>query len=198
MKLSWSWVYCVPAVWGGFLLAGPGVGKAGDWPQWRGPTGVGYTDEKDLPLTWDGKTGENVLWKVSLKGTTGHSSPIVWGDRVFITTAVKQTREEEQRKEVPDHHLACYRTGDGELLWSTRIPPGKEPAGYAIYAVPTPVTERVELRNFGILRFVERDFSLCEQDSGVPFGGPRLSRRLEVEPRPFPRQSSPTAGGLIW
>ena len=73
------------------LLTGPGVGKAGDWPQWRGPTGVGYTDETGLPLSWDGKTGENVLWKASLKGTTGHSSPVVWGDRVFITTAVKQT-----------------------------------------------------------------------------------------------------------
>jgi outer membrane protein assembly factor BamB len=102
---------------------------------------VGYADEKDLPLTWDGKTGENILWKASLEGTTGHSSPIVWGDRVFITTAVKQTREEEERKEVPNHHLACYRTSDGELLWRTRIPPGNEPAGYAIYAVPTPVTD---------------------------------------------------------
>lgn len=58
IKLSWSWVYCVPAVWVGFLLASPGVGNAGDWPQWRGPTGVGCTDEKGLPLTWDGKTGK--------------------------------------------------------------------------------------------------------------------------------------------
>src|SRR6516165_381617 len=44
------------------------AGRAGDWPGWRGPTGLGYTDEKDLPLTWNGKTGRNVLWKVPLRG----------------------------------------------------------------------------------------------------------------------------------
>ncbi len=59
---------------------------AGDWPGWRGPTGMGYTDEKDLPLTWNGKTGENILWKALLHGgakknpefsSPGWSSPIV-------------------------------------------------------------------------------------------------------------------------
>lgn len=114
---------------------------AEDWPQWRGPTGYGVSAAKGLPLTWDGKSGENVLWKVSLAGTTGHSSPIVWGDKVFITTAGKQTRAQEEAKEVPEHHLACYQAGDGKLLWNTPIEPGKESAGYAIYAVPTPATD---------------------------------------------------------
>jgi len=114
---------------------------AGHWPGWRGPTGVGTTDETDLPLTWDGKKGENIVWKAPLKGTTGHSSPIVWGDRVFITTAARQNREQESAKEVPDHHLACYEVADGKLIWKTQIPQGKESAGYAIYAVPTPVTD---------------------------------------------------------
>jgi hypothetical protein len=94
---------------------------ADDWPSWRGPTGVGQTTEKDLPLRWDGKTGENVLWKAPLTGTTGHSSPIVWGDRVVITTAAKQTREQEARKEIPEHHIVCYQVADGKLLWRTRI-----------------------------------------------------------------------------
>ena len=53
----------------GFLMTAAvlglqGGGWAGDWPGWRGPTGLGYTDEKALPLTWNGKTGENVVWKV--------------------------------------------------------------------------------------------------------------------------------------
>ncbi|MCY3022163.1 MAG: PQQ-binding-like beta-propeller repeat protein [Planctomycetota bacterium] len=121
-----------------FLLASV---HAGDWPGWRGPTGMGLSDEKDLPLTWDKKTGENVVWRVALAGTTGHSSPIVCGDRVIITTAVKQTNEQEKAKEVPEHHMACYQVADGKLLWKTPVPPGKEPAGYAIYAVPTPVTD---------------------------------------------------------
>ena len=128
-------------VWATLHLACPAASGDGNWPGWRGPTGVGYADEKDLPLTWDAKTGENVLWKASLDGTTGHSSPIVWGDRVFVTTAAKQTREQEARKEVPEHHLVCYRAADGKLVWRTRIPQGKEPMGYAIYAVPTPVTD---------------------------------------------------------
>jgi outer membrane protein assembly factor BamB len=114
---------------------------AGDWPGWRGPTGTGQTTEKDLPLKWDGKTGEGVLWKAPLTGTTGHSSPIVWGDRVFITTAARQTREQEAAKEIPEHHIACYQVADGKQLWRTRIEPGKELAGYAIYASPTPVTD---------------------------------------------------------
>src|SRR5262249_21351970 len=46
----------------------PAAVRAGDWPGWRGPTGLGYTDEKDLPLTWNGKTGENVVWKALLHG----------------------------------------------------------------------------------------------------------------------------------
>ena len=50
------------------LLAWHGGTWAGDWPGWRGPTGLGYTDEKELPLTWDGKTGKNVLWKTLLHG----------------------------------------------------------------------------------------------------------------------------------
>jgi outer membrane protein assembly factor BamB len=125
----------------GPLLLVPGVSRAKDWPGWRGSQGTGYADEKGLPLAWSAKTSQGILWKVPLQGTTGHSSPIVWGDRVLITTAVKQTAQEEQRKEIPDHHVACYRASDGKLLWKTRIAQGRFQEGYAIYAVPTPVTD---------------------------------------------------------
>lgn len=114
---------------------------AADWPAWRGPTGIGATDEKDLPLKWDGKTKEGLLWVASLKGMTGHSSPIVYGDKVIITTAMKQTNKEEADKIIPDHHIRCFNVADGKELWSTKIEPGKQPAGYAIYAVPTPCTD---------------------------------------------------------
>ncbi len=87
------------------------------------------------------QTGENVLWKAPLKGSTGHSSPIVWGDRVFLTAADKQTREQESKKEIPDHHIVCFQASDGKQLWRTRVEPGKELAGYSIYASPTPVTD---------------------------------------------------------
>lgn len=54
---------------------------AAPWPQFRGPTGLGYTEATNLPLTWSAKTGDNVLWQSPLKGQ-GHASPIVWGDAV--------------------------------------------------------------------------------------------------------------------
>ena len=83
------------------LVLGAGAPARGEnWPRFRGPTGVGVTSESNLPLAWNGKTGEGVLWKAPLKGatlaTTGHSSPVVWGDRVFLTMADKQTRAQEE------------------------------------------------------------------------------------------------------
>ncbi len=115
--------------------------QAGEnWPGWRGPTGMGYTDEKDLPLRWDSKTKENVLWKVPLGGI-GNSSPIVWGDRVFVTVSKKQTNKEQDAKIIPEHWVACHQAADGKELWRTQIPPGRFPRGYGIYAVPTPVTD---------------------------------------------------------
>ncbi len=56
-----------------------------NWPQFRGPTGLGFSDEKNLPLHWGGPKHENVLWTSPLHGA-GHASPIVWGDKVFVCT----------------------------------------------------------------------------------------------------------------
>ncbi len=55
------------------------------WPQWRGPLGTGYAPESDPPVEWS--ESKNVRWKVALPGK-GHSTPIVLGDRIFLTTAI--------------------------------------------------------------------------------------------------------------
>jgi outer membrane protein assembly factor BamB len=136
------------------LLRVPAVARAGDWPGWRGPTGQGHTSEKDLPLTWDAKTGKNVLWKVLLHGgvknnqemnSPGWSCPIVWGDRVLITTAVWPARlsREERKKVIPAHHVLCFRARDGKPQWDRVVPPGKCQVDnhYHGYAVPTPVAD---------------------------------------------------------
>jgi outer membrane protein assembly factor BamB len=60
---------------------------AGSWPSFRGPGASGIADKQNLPETWDPKTGQNVLWRTPIPGLA-HSSPIVWGDRVFVTTAI--------------------------------------------------------------------------------------------------------------
>lgn len=79
------------------------------WSRWRGPSGQGIVEGKGYPDTWSGT--ENVIWKVEVPGR-GHSSPIVWGDRIFLTTAspVGSTRS-----------ILCYSRSDGKLLWQTPL-----------------------------------------------------------------------------
>jgi outer membrane protein assembly factor BamB len=61
--------------------------RGGGWPSFRGPQASGVADGQSLPERWDGKTGENVLWRTPIPGLA-HSSPVVWGDKVFVTSAV--------------------------------------------------------------------------------------------------------------
>jgi outer membrane protein assembly factor BamB len=76
----------------GIALAVTGLGyltekaAAGNWPQWRGPDGSGISTEKNLPSEWT--PTKNIKWKTPIDGRA-HSSPIVWGNRVFLTTAVE-------------------------------------------------------------------------------------------------------------
>lgn len=78
-----------------------------NWPQWRGPRGDGTSKEQAVPLRWDGETRENIVWKAELPGK-GHSSPIVWDDRIFVTTCVE---EDQQRA------LICLDTQTGRQVW---------------------------------------------------------------------------------
>lgn len=120
------------------ILCAVAVTNAGDWPAWRGPTGVGLTDETDLPVTWGGKTKENVLWQVKLEGH-GYSSPVVAKGRVYVTTTLRQKDEEVKMKVAPEHRVACYQASDGKQLWISKVAPG--PFRTDNYAVPTPATD---------------------------------------------------------
>ncbi len=62
----------------------------GNWPSFRGTAGSGVADGADPPVQWDAEKGVNVVWKTPIPGL-GHSSPIVWGNRVFVTTAVPES-----------------------------------------------------------------------------------------------------------
>ena len=64
--------------------AGPATGS---WPSFRGPQASGVADGQQLPERWDGTSGENILWRTTIPGLA-HSSPVVWGDRIFVTSAV--------------------------------------------------------------------------------------------------------------
>jgi outer membrane protein assembly factor BamB len=74
------------------------------WPQWRGPGGLGISTEKDLPTEWSPATADrpatNIRWKTAIPGR-GHSSPVVWGNRIFLTTSIKG--EQVPGKKAPIH-----------------------------------------------------------------------------------------------
>ncbi len=86
------------------------LGSAADWPCWRGARGDGVCDEPNVPLKWS-KT-ENIAWTAAIPGK-GHSSPIVFGDRVFVTTCL----EAEDK-----HVLVCLDRRTGKMLWEQSAP----------------------------------------------------------------------------
>lgn len=89
------------------LLGAAGIDTltAENWPGWRGPGGDGISHENDLPTRWSAT--ENIAWKAPIEGE-GHSSPIIWEDRVFLTTSL--TGKNERR-------LLCLDRLDGKILW---------------------------------------------------------------------------------
>ena len=68
-----------------------------NWPSFRGVNGSGLTENQDLPLEWDIKSGENIKWSYKTPGL-GLSSPIIWEKRVFITTAIDQVADDSSLK----------------------------------------------------------------------------------------------------
>jgi outer membrane protein assembly factor BamB len=108
-----------------------GSSAAEEWPGWRGPRGDGTSAETSLPVRWS--VDENVRWKVSVPGA-GHSSPLIWGDRVFITAC---------REEKKERLLLCYDRHDGKLLWERVVltAPLERKHQFNTCASSTPVTD---------------------------------------------------------
>ena len=103
MKIARVIVLTVLLVAVGFLAS---QASAGNWPQWRGPDGSGISNEKNLPLEWS--PSRNIKWKTPIEGRS-HSSPIVWGNRVFLTTAI-------EGPVVPGAKAVKHMDGDREFL----------------------------------------------------------------------------------
>jgi outer membrane protein assembly factor BamB len=91
------------------LLVVLSAAQAENWPGWRGPTGQGQSNEKDLPLVWS--ETKNIKWKVPLPDT-GNASPVVWGKRVFLT----QTTDKGKKRGV-----LCFDRDRGKLLWHKSV-----------------------------------------------------------------------------
>jgi outer membrane protein assembly factor BamB len=122
--------------------------SADNWPRFRGPTGMGITSERDLPLTWGGKDDESLLWIAPLPGFAeraradqNQSSPIVWEEKTFVTTAFWPAGRDQ--KEFPEQHVACFSLTDADLEWDIIVEPGpwKLADLRGGYAAPTPATD---------------------------------------------------------
>ena len=85
---------------------------AGDWPAWRGPQGDGISPETTAPLQWSPEAG--LVWKIALPGI-GRSSPIIFGNRVFVTTG---TADDAARR------VLCIERNTGKILWNTIVHQG--------------------------------------------------------------------------
>jgi outer membrane protein assembly factor BamB len=129
--------------------------KTENWPQFRGHNATGIAVGQDLPLRWDVKTGTNILWKRPIPGL-GHSSPVVWEDKVFLTTAVGEGKEAYlkvgrygQSPDNPEnyvHHykVYCLDRKTGDIIWEKTSYSGKPKVSRHIkssHANCTPATD---------------------------------------------------------
>ena len=97
----------LPQILLGAALLAAGTAGAENWPRFRGPNGSGVSPDRGFPAQW---TANDWAWKTKLAGT-GHSSPCVWGDHVFITSAVEGGRE---------RILQALDARTGKVLWTRR------------------------------------------------------------------------------
>jgi len=107
------------------------VTKPENWPAWRGPRGDGTAQALGIPTHFNDT--DNVRWKTNLPGN-GYSSPVVWGDRLFVTWCI----EEEERRV-----LACLDRKDGKILWEKTVLTGPLEQKHTLnsYASATPATD---------------------------------------------------------
>ncbi len=103
---------------------------AEDWPQWRGPRGDGTSHELFAPTQWSDT--ENVRWKTPIPGK-GHSSPVVWGDRIFLTTCIENTQQ---------RMVLCVDRISGKVLWQREVlrAPLEQKHNLNSFASATPAT----------------------------------------------------------
>ncbi len=104
------------------------VAQAQNWPQFRGPGAAGVVEGSPAAVSWDAQKAVNTRWKTKIPGLA-HSSPVVWGDKVFITTAVTSAAKDETRyglygdvapvKDDPKHTWKVYALDKktGKILW---------------------------------------------------------------------------------
>lgn len=133
----------------------PATDLAAEWPSMRGPSGTGIAPKANPPTDWDGASGRNILWKTEIP-MAGVSSPVVAGDRIFLTAADERSRK-----------IFCFDTADGRMLWThelqpmqgtpTESPQVSEDTGHAASSPATDGARAFAIFANGDLACVDRD-----------------------------------------
>jgi outer membrane protein assembly factor BamB len=167
-----------------YLLALAALAVDGNWPQFRGPSASGVGTGSP-PIEWNGESGKNILWKTAIPGL-GHSSPVIWGDRIFITSAVPATGESSLKvglygdiapvkgEPAQSFNVYCLDRKSGKILWERTAasgPPKIMRHPKSTHANPTPATDGKHLVVFfgseGLFTYDLNGKLLWKKDFGV-------------------------------
>lgn len=161
------------------------VQQPAHWPSFRGPAATGIADGQWPPTGWDATTGRNLLWKVPIPGL-GLSSPVVWGDRVFVTTAINEKQLKPSLKtgqygdvgsvtenEPHQWKVICLAADSGRVLWeqtaASGVPKTKRHTKSS-HANPTPACDGTHLAvsfgSEGLFSFTVEGKLLWKKDFG--------------------------------
>ncbi|MBG85985.1 MAG: hypothetical protein CMO80_03670 [Verrucomicrobiales bacterium] len=170
--------------------------RGDNWPSFRGVDGHGIGTGSP-PTTWNIKSGENISWKVEIEGLS-ISSPIIWGDQVFMTTAVGTDPNPEfkhdptwgyrilREKDEQEWKLICLDKNSGKRLWekvSFRGKPRQGRHSESTYANPTPVTDGTNVvamfGSQGIYCYTLEGKLKWKKDLGALIGAPSNNQKLD-------------------
>ena len=159
-----------------FIAAACGRALGENWPAWRGPRGDGTSLEKNVPVEWSAT--RNIVWKVPVPGK-GHASPVVWGERIFIVTALRQQRL-----------LLCLSRSNGDILWQRVVleAPLEKLHSLNSHASSTPATDGEKV----YVSFLDHDkMSIAAYD----FAGNQM---WSVRPGVFSSMHGYSSSPIIW
>ena len=162
---------------------------AQNWPSFRGQNSTGVGDGNEPPVSWDAEKSVNISWKTPIPGL-GHSSPIIWRDRIFVTTAISSAANSqfvhgltETPASAADNskhswRVYCLDKNSGRIIWEKTVYEGVPKVKRhvkASYANPTPATDGkhllVSFGSEGLFCFDLDGKLLWKQDLGILDGG---------------------------
>jgi outer membrane protein assembly factor BamB len=146
-----------------FFLLSVVEGTAQEWTRFRGPNGSGISAARTIPTKW---TDADFNWKVELPGA-GHSSPVIWGDNIFLTTGDDQARQVS---------VLCVRASDGQVRWQKGTPfTPYHKNGYNTFASSSPAVDAARVyvcwsspESFKLMAMTHAGEKVWEKDLG-PF-----------------------------